>query len=73
MFDFINLKLVILWGFIVVNIITFVLFGVDKYKAKKGKMRIPERRLLYWCVLGPLADMWVCISSATSTKSSVFS
>lgn len=53
MLDFINPKYVILWGFIVVNIITFIMFGVDKYKAKKGKMRIPERRLLYWCVLGP--------------------
>lgn len=53
MLDFINLKYIILWAFIVVNIITFIMFGVDKYKAKKGKMRIPERKLLTWCVVGP--------------------
>ena len=48
-----NIKFIILWSFIIVNIITFIMFGVDKYKAKKGKMRRPERTLLSWCVAGP--------------------
>ena len=48
-----DIKYIILWGFIIVNIVTFILFGIDKYKAKKGKQRIRERILLYWCVLGP--------------------
>ncbi|MBQ6897292.1 MAG: DUF1294 domain-containing protein [Oscillospiraceae bacterium] len=48
-----DIKYIILWGFIIVNIVTFILFGIDKYKAKKGKMRISERTLLTWCVLGP--------------------
>ncbi len=30
------------------NGIVFILFGADKYKAKKGRWRIPERFLL-WC------------------------
>ena len=47
------IKQIILWGFIAANIITFILFGADKYFAKKNKRRIPERTLLYWCVLGP--------------------
>ena len=47
------MKTIVLWGFIIVNIVTFVMFGVDKYKAKKNKRRIPERTLIYWCVLGP--------------------
>ena len=29
-----------------VNAVTFVLYGMDKYKAKKGKWRIPEKTLL---------------------------
>ena len=33
--------LVLFW-----NIIIFLLFGIDKYKAKKGQWRIPERFLL---------------------------
>ena len=33
----------LIWNFIV-----FILFGVDKYKAKKGQWRIPEKTLL-WC------------------------
>lgn len=48
-----ELKTIILWSFIIINIITFILFGVDKYKAKKEKQRISERTLLTWCVLGP--------------------
>lgn len=30
------------------NSIVFILFGADKYKAKKGHWRIPEKFLL-WC------------------------
>ncbi|MBR6518663.1 MAG: DUF1294 domain-containing protein [Oscillospiraceae bacterium] len=48
-----SIKFIILWSFIIVNIITFIMFGVDKHRAKKGRMRIPERTLLSWCVAGP--------------------
>lgn len=34
------------------NIITFIVFGVDKQKAKKSKRRIKEKTLLYFCALG---------------------
>ena len=30
----------------IVNIITFILYGIDKHKAKKHKWRIPEKTLL---------------------------
>ena len=36
---------VLLW-----NGVVFLLFGIDKYKAKKGLWRIPEKTLL-WCAL----------------------
>ena len=35
-----------------VSAVTFVLFGVDKYRAKKNLWRIPERVLLTVCALG---------------------
>ena len=35
-----------------INTITFVIFGIDKYKAKKKKWRIPESRLLLLAVIG---------------------
>ncbi len=32
------------------NSMVFILFGIDKYKAQKGRWRIPEKTLL-WCAL----------------------
>ncbi len=37
---------------VIVNIIAFIAYGVDKQKAKKGKWRIPENTLLLLAVLG---------------------
>lgn len=37
---------------IVINIITFVVFGADKYKAIKKKYRIPEKTLFLLATLG---------------------
>ncbi|MGM9835275.1 MAG: DUF1294 domain-containing protein [Muribaculaceae bacterium] len=34
------------------NIVTFVVFGIDKYKAKRGLWRIPEASLLTMAVIG---------------------
>ena len=36
----------------IVNVIAFVLYGADKYKAKKGAWRIPEKTLLGIAVIG---------------------
>lgn len=35
-----------------INVVTFALYGIDKYKAKKGRWRIPERTLLLLPLLG---------------------
>lgn len=37
---------------LLINLITFFAFGIDKSKAKKGKWRIPESRLLLLSLLG---------------------
>lgn len=36
----------------VVNLITFILFAVDKYKSKKSKWRISERTLIGVALIG---------------------
>ena len=46
-------KHIVLLVYVIVNFITFILFGVDKQKAIKDKRRISERTLLLWCVPGP--------------------
>lgn len=35
-----------------VNVVTFILYGVDKSRAKKGRWRIPEKTLLILPLLG---------------------
>ena len=41
------MMLLILWGaWLVINLIPFILYGVDKRRAKKGAWRIPEKTLL---------------------------
>jgi len=37
---------------ILINIITFVVFGVDKYKAIKKKFRVPEKTLFLLAAVG---------------------
>ncbi|MDO4171473.1 MAG: DUF1294 domain-containing protein [Prevotellaceae bacterium] len=41
-----------------VNIISFVLYGMDKYKAKRGKWRISEATLLTMAVIGGSIGAW---------------
>ena len=38
--------------FLLVNIVAFIAFGVDKFKAKKNRSRIPEFTLLLLAAIG---------------------
>lgn len=40
------------------NVVTFIAYGIDKYKAKKGKWRISEAILLLMAVLGGSIGAW---------------
>lgn len=42
-----------------INAITFVVYGIDKYKAKKAKWRISEATLLLLAVLGGSIGAWM--------------
>lgn len=35
-----------------INAITFLVYGIDKFKAKRGKWRVPESTLLWLAVIG---------------------
>ena len=37
---------------ILINLLTFVVYGLDKYKAKKQLWRIPETQLLLLAIIG---------------------
>lgn len=42
----------LLYYLIVINILTFVVYGVDKWKAKQGSWRISEAILLLLAIIG---------------------
>ena len=45
--------------FLVINLFSFLMFGYDKFKAKRNGWRIPERRFLYLGMLGGAAGVYV--------------
>ena len=44
---------------VVINVVTFFLFGFDKWKAKQSKWRIPEATLLGMAVIGGSIGAWL--------------
>jgi uncharacterized membrane protein YsdA (DUF1294 family) len=49
---------IILITFLVLNLITFFVYGIDKWKAKKGKWRISEATLLILAAVGGSIGAW---------------
>lgn len=50
-------KLIIIY-LAVMGVITFLLYGIDKYKAVRHKWRIPEKTLLGMCMIGGVIGGW---------------
>ena len=44
---------------VVINVVTFFLFGFDKWKAKQSKWRIPEATLLGMAAIGGSIGAWL--------------
>ena len=42
----------------IINVVTFFVYGIDKYKAKHAKWRIPEATLLLLAVIGGSIGAW---------------
>lgn len=49
---------------LLINLVTFIAFAIDKRRARKSKWRIPESRLLLFAAiggtLGAMAGMKIC-------------
>ncbi len=54
-----NLQHIVLIYLVVTNVVTFFMYGVDKWKAKKSKWRIREAALLTLAVLGGSLGAWL--------------
>ena len=46
-------------GVVALNVVTFALWGVDKWKASRGKWRVPEKILLQLAFVGGWPAAWI--------------
>ena len=51
-----------------INAVAFIVYGIDKYKAKKAKWRIPEVTLLLLAVVGGSVGAWMGMTKYMSIK-----
>lgn len=51
----------IIYALLALNLLTFIIYGIDKFKAKKAKWRIPESTLLLLALLGGSIGAWLGI------------
>ena len=49
----------LLYYLIVINIVTFLVYGIDKWKAKQGSWRISEATLLILAVIGAASEHYL--------------
>ena len=49
----------LIYYLLVINAVAFIMYGIDKYKAKKAKWRISEATLLLLAVLGGSIGAWM--------------
>ena len=50
---------IIIYALFVLNLITFIIYGIDKFKAKKAKWRISEATLILLAVIGGSIGAWL--------------
>ena len=54
-----NLLHIVLIYLVSINVVTFFMYGIDKWKAKKSRWRIRETALLGLAVLGGSIGAWL--------------
>ena len=54
-----NLLHIVLIYLVSINVVTFFMYGIDKWKAKKSRWRIREAALLGLAVLGGSIGAWL--------------
>ena len=50
---------IVLIYLVIINVVTFFMYGIDKWKAKKSKMRVRETALLGLAILGGSIGAWL--------------
>lgn len=51
----------LIYYLLAVNVLTFVVFGLDKWKARQGRWRVPEATLLGLAAVGGSVGAWLAM------------
>ena len=60
-FGLVKTIIMLLKYILVVNMLTFIVYGVDKGKARRGRWRVPEATLLGLAALGGSVGAWLAM------------
>ena len=55
------MKLMLIYYLLAVNVLTFIVYGVDKWKARSGRWRVPEATLMGLAALGGSVGAWMAM------------
>ena len=51
----------LIYYFLTINVLTFIVYGVDKWKAQRGRWRVSEAVLLGLAALGGSVGAWLAM------------
>lgn len=57
--QFFSIPTLLILCLLAINLLTFLLYGIDKWKAKRARWRIPESVLLGMAAIGGSVGAWV--------------
>jgi uncharacterized membrane protein YsdA (DUF1294 family) len=53
--------MMLIYYLLAVNVLTFIVYGVDKWKARRGRWRVPEATLMGLAALGGSVGAWLAM------------
>lgn len=54
-----NVHVIIIYYLLIINAVAFFVYGIDKFKARKDRWRIPEATLLLLAIVGGSIGSWL--------------
>lgn len=55
------MRMMLIYYLLAVNVLTFIVYGVDKWKARSGRWRVPEATLIGLAALGGSVGAWLAM------------
>ena len=55
------MRMMLIYYLLAVNVLTFIIYGVDKWKACRGRWRVPEATLMGLAALGGSVGAWLAM------------